>query len=234
MLPELWCDQFRREGYYLTPPVLSQTALAPLRRECEARIRSARGWAALGLARDGEAVRAFAKLGIFREICEATLGGDVDLFFDSALAKPPHRGKRLRWHQDAAYGRTDPEAYVSCWVPLDAVDERNGCLRVAPRSHLGGWSEHAAAAEDAESFAGPVAVAEPEHDVALPAAPGQIVVLDSRLLHCSGPNESGETRLAYLCGFVHSPTRFLDRGLPSDLKLPWFRRTEPEAPGVVR
>jgi phytanoyl-CoA hydroxylase len=49
--------------------------------------------------------------------------------------KPPQaRGQAL--HQDNFYLRVHPGTCIAAWAPLDDCDEENGCLVVAPGSHL--------------------------------------------------------------------------------------------------
>jgi ectoine hydroxylase-related dioxygenase (phytanoyl-CoA dioxygenase family) len=165
---------------------------------------------------------AFAMHDIFRRICALTIGSDIDLFFDSILHKPARGGKELRWHQDAAYGRTDPP-YIACWVPLSAGSAASGGLWVAPGSHRSGTLEHTRGSATAQEYAGPVSTTIPSGSRPLDLSPGQVAVIHSELLHRSGPNATDTDRLVYQCGFVAASTRFFDDGLSEDHKLPIFR-----------
>ena len=61
----------------------------------------------------------------------------VRLFHDHGLEKPAHDGQPTSWHQDKMYWPMAESRALTCWIALDDVDERNGCLRFAPGSHHG-------------------------------------------------------------------------------------------------
>ncbi len=64
------------------------------------------------------------------------LGGDVRFWHDQLFVKPPSVGGVVAWHQDFSYWtRTEPMAHLTCWIPLDDVDEENGCPQYVPGSH---------------------------------------------------------------------------------------------------
>ena len=202
MLPASWKPEFDANGYAVTPRLLSCEELAPLRQTCERLLAETRSWALLGAAARHPVLLEFAKHAVFREICALTIGGDVDLYFDTIAFKPARSGKELRWHQDASYGRTD-RPYIACWVPLVRTCSANGGLWVAPGSHKAGPVDHDRRPESEAAYAGPVATAVPTHSIALELDVGQVAVLHSDLLHRSGPNTSGAGRLAYLCGYAN-------------------------------
>lgn len=67
---------------------------------------------------------------------EQLLGGPVRFWHDQLFVKPPHVGGVVSWHQDYSYWtRTAPMAHLTCWIPLDDVDEENGCPQYVPGSH---------------------------------------------------------------------------------------------------
>ena len=215
-------ETFAADGYVVTPAVFSAVEILAIHEECERLRTRSRSWAVLGAARESSRLLAFAKHDVFRRICAMTIGSDADLFFDGILHKPAHGGKELRWHQDAAYGRTD-SSYVACWVPLTAGSAASGGLCVSPGSHRAGPLEHTRCSETAREYAGLVSTMTPPLSRPLDLSPGQVAVIHSELLHRSGPNATDVDRLAYQCGFVGASTRFLDDGLSEDHKLPIFR-----------
>jgi ectoine hydroxylase-related dioxygenase (phytanoyl-CoA dioxygenase family) len=67
---------------------------------------------------------------------EQLLGGPVRFWHDQLFVKPPRLGGVVSWHQDYSYWtRTVPMAHLTCWIPLDDVDEENGCPQYIPGSH---------------------------------------------------------------------------------------------------
>jgi ectoine hydroxylase-related dioxygenase (phytanoyl-CoA dioxygenase family) len=163
---------------------------------------------------------------VFRGIVEPLLSSDVDLYWDSIVRKPAGHGREFRWHQDGGYGRTEPEGYITCWTPLAATSEENGCLWVVPGSHLAGMLPHDSLDSTAHAYSGLVAdLPADAAPVPLPMEPGQVAVLHSFTLHRSGPNRSASPRTAYVAAYTRAGTRYLDPGLPSDAKAPAFRAT---------
>jgi ectoine hydroxylase-related dioxygenase (phytanoyl-CoA dioxygenase family) len=103
---------------------------------------------------------------------------------------------QMPWHQDGAY--LDPECdahtYLTVWAPLVEVTPENGCLEVVlgadrpvlPHRNLEG-----------SSFLHLRPEAFPrEPVVALPVKPGDLVLMDGRTPHRSGPNGTDRVRWA--------------------------------------
>src|SRR5207248_4017516 len=63
--------------------------------------------------------------------------------FDMLISKPAGMLEETPWHQDWAYSKmpfAEPGSPVSIrsatvWVPLDDVDEENGCMQFVPGAH---------------------------------------------------------------------------------------------------
>ena len=69
----------------------------------------------------------------------ALIGSEVEFWYDQFLAKPPRDGAPTYWHQDEAYwGRNLFDRGITCWMPLQDVDERNGCMHFIDRGHQNG------------------------------------------------------------------------------------------------
>lgn len=62
----------------------------------------------------------------------------IRLFHDHALWKMPHDSKPTPWHQDMPYWPMNEPGALSIWLPVDDVDERNGCMMFVPGSHKAG------------------------------------------------------------------------------------------------
>src|SRR5918911_4334506 len=65
----------------------------------------------------------------------------VRLWHDHALIKMPGDSKPSAWHQDLPYWPMNEPGALSCWMALDDVDERNGCMQFVPKSHTWGRFE---------------------------------------------------------------------------------------------
>lgn len=132
------------------------------------------------------------------------LGGDVRLFWEQAVVKPPHARTELPWHQDSGYTPTVPEEYVTCWLALDDADESNGCLWVIPGSHRNGTQRHV------NGGSGPFRVGHvgPADDgVPVPVRRGSVLVFSSLLMHRSGPNMTDRHRRAWIIQFCSAGAR---------------------------
>jgi len=64
----------------------------------------------------------------------ALMQREVEFWYDQYLAKPPRAGAPTYWHQDEGYwGRNLDDRGITCWMPLQDVDERNGCIALHRR-----------------------------------------------------------------------------------------------------
>ena len=152
-------------------------------------------------------------------VAKELLGKDTTFAADHALVKPAMTGGLTPWHQDEAFH--DPELHrdaISIWMPLQAVDQVNGCMSFIPGSHLGEVLPHRSMNGDdrihALECAGSFDVAEAVH---CPMPAGGCTIHTSRTLHGAGPNKSERPRFAYVLVF-HCPTK--PAGSPKDH--PWL------------
>ncbi len=120
--------------------------------------------------------------------------GDTPLLFqDMALLKPPRMGREKPWHQDHAYLRVDLEAkVVGCWIALDEATIENGCMVIAPGSHLKGPVVHFQRRD--------WQICDTDVDnsdaLAVPLKPGGLLIFQSLLHHGTPPNRTAQRRRA--------------------------------------
>jgi hypothetical protein len=141
------------------------------------------------------------------------------------------------WHQEYPYNLTSDNA-VTLWLPLVDVDERNGCLRMAPGTHrLGALPVRVRDAlntrrnaNETLEIAGLDAILARHAAVSAPTAAGDALVFHTFLLHCSQPNRSDATRWTL-------QARYFDFLNPTAIRHDWvggmnegvdFRRYHPE------
>lgn len=133
------------------------------------------------------------------------LGIARSLVGDEVYASPTWNGRpraprqpkqTIDWHQDAHYMRDYAEGdgrVVSVWLPLVPVDERSGCLQVAPRSHLRGYRPRVPLTRN-----GLVGLADAELEgftpLSCPMAPGDVLLFGELTYHRSLDNVSDYTR----------------------------------------
>ncbi|HZQ27394.1 MAG TPA: phytanoyl-CoA dioxygenase family protein [Acidimicrobiales bacterium] len=144
------------------------------------------------------------------DVAQLFVGPDIALFASHYIAKPPHDGQAVLWHQDAGYWPLDPMEVVTLWLALDHSDRDNGCLRVVPGSHRGevhGWrprtdvanvlsSEIAADVDEAAAV-----------DVVVPA--GGVSVHHPAIVHGSDANRSARWRRGLTIRYIPASTRIL-------------------------
>jgi len=127
-----------------------------------------------------------------RGLAGAFLGAGARPTVCAMVVKTPGVAE-VPWHRD----RVDvpPAAALNLSVYLDDAGADNGCLELVPASHHLG--------DDAD----PVAIRDGGPTVRVPAAPGDVLVHDVRLVHGSGPNDGDRVRRSIITEFaVPAPT----------------------------
>lgn len=143
------------------------------------------------------------------DVLEALIGPDVLCLQTMLFFNPPGTGGQ-GWHQDSFYITTYPDTLIGAWLALDAADEENGCLYVAPGSHRepiypdqergnlihadGAFADlqvvgGASSLNDAGNDLTPVAARYGE-PVPVRVQPGDVIFFHPHLLHRSFPNGS--------------------------------------------
>lgn len=207
-------ERFRREGFLVVRGAVDPASLGPLERAA-ARIlankeRVAFDWAwekdtpreqrrfrivqsspsLLGVDLSRERFRTWAAA-----FAASLLGAPVEFWYDQFLAKPPHEGARTPWHQDEAYwGRNLDERGITCWMPLHAVDETDGCMHFVPGAHRLGVLPH----RSADAVQSDLLVCEVDQSaaVACPLALGDVTFHHGKMPHMTPPNRSDHWRRA--------------------------------------
>jgi hypothetical protein len=130
--------------------------------------------------------------------------GDVRLYWEQAVCKPPQARTELPWHQDNGYTPLIPEQYLTCWLALDDAEADNGCLWVIPGSHRNGTARHH------NGGSGPFRVGYdggPDAGVAVPVSRGSVLCFSSLVMHRSGPNVTDRPRRAWIIQFCPAGAR---------------------------
>jgi phytanoyl-CoA hydroxylase len=137
------------------------------------------------------------------------------------IFKQPEIGGEVGWHQDASFFETEPVTVTTFWFALEDATLDNGCLWAEPGSHRG---ERGTLRERYVHDAGRLRMERlsdrpwPGRDAAvpLPVEAGTLIVFHGLLPHCSAPNRSPRSRMAYTlhatCGTAaYSPRNWLQR-----------------------
>lgn len=148
------------------------------------------------LVKRSETLKRFAQHPVFRDITHDIMGTDVRLYHDQAVYKKPGNPEEFPWHQDNGYTFTEPQQYLTCWVPLTDATMDNGCPWVAPGIHRMGTLHHDIGPLGMECLK------DPQDKVAVPAKVGDIVVFSSLTPHRTGPNLTGDVRKSYILQYA--------------------------------
>ncbi|MBN64069.1 phytanoyl-CoA dioxygenase family protein [bacterium] len=220
-------EQFAAEGYFILESAIPQHHIDLLRGECQAFIdkadaqMDAEGTDHLGLNhrnsryfvsncfRDQPRLREFLFSDLMAEICQATLGDDVYLFWEQYVVKGAEAGKEFSWHQDSGYvGYPEHKRYLTCWCALDDMSEQNGTVHLLPFSRAGirTWVHHIRDEESGDKIG--YFGSDPGVPVVAPA--GSIAVFTSYNFHSSGTNTTDKMRRVYLAQYSCEPLASAD------------------------
>lgn len=126
--------------------------------------------------------------------------------FDMLIYKPAGHTHATPWHQDMAYdatpfaapGTTHQLTSVQFWIPLDDVDDENGCMQFAAGYHTEPLLEHHVASGDPDDDGRLLAIVDPDTQIdasrivvaEIPA--GGATVHSYGTVHYTGPNRSAD------------------------------------------
>lgn len=154
-----------------------------------------------------------------REIARALLKvEEPELAFSMLIYKEPGQLNETPWHQDFAYselpftpaGRNIPhDESVQFWVPLDDVDQANGCMHFLPGGHLDPLHPHYVAGGDPMDNGRLLAIENPDEAldlstaVACPLPAGGATVHSYGTPHfTSGNRTTDRPRRAFIFNFA--------------------------------
>ncbi len=137
------------------------------------------------------------------EIAARLMGGPSTLYLPFTAVKSGGGGGRFHFHQDNQYTRFDGPG-INIWFALGEMTPENGCLQVAPSSHLDGTID-SVESEDKDGHR-TVAV-EPQDFLPLRMMPGDAVAFTRLTLHGSGANNTDQPRLGYAIQYHRDDVR---------------------------
>lgn len=146
----------------------------------------------MGFVEHDPALAAIAGHADLLAFVETLVRGRPVLFQDMALIKPP-RGREKPWHQDHAYFNLALDTpIVGVWIPFEHATPENGCMHVIKGGHRQGPRIHFKRRDwqicDTDVPTG--------GRVAVPMAPGDVLVFDGKLPHGTPINRTDQIRWA--------------------------------------
>lgn len=137
----------------------------------------------------------------------------VRLWHDHALIKMPGDSRESPWHQDLPYWPMNEPGALSCWMALDDVDERNGCMQFIPGSHRWGLFEPIRLVDAQDLFQ-----LVPDHEgkdftpVVMRMPAGSCTFHDGRTFHYASANSTAKPRRAIIT--IYMPDGITYNGKP--------------------
>ncbi len=165
------------------------------------------------------------------------LGPNVVAWGAHFFCKLPRDGKRVGWHQDAAYWPITPTRTVTAWLAIDQASPENANMRFLPRTHLRGALPYQRNRDESEVLNLLVPEAETYGDdpVDVTLTPGHFSLHSDLLLHGSEANESDKRRcgltLRYAAAQVRAHYGWHHKGIlvqGQDLDNHWVNHPRPE------
>jgi ectoine hydroxylase-related dioxygenase (phytanoyl-CoA dioxygenase family) len=219
-------DQYHEQGYFVYGTVVSTEEILVLQAEADRLWEASRkdfdseaSWnqnALLnGVHKESETIRDIMYRSPLIDVMTQVIGENVKAASNQLVFKHPGDQRPYDWHQDNGFGPLEPDTTVSCWMALDDVHERNGCLWVIPGSHKNGRLEHRTE-RDRER----IAVVEHEQN-AIPVLlkGGECVFFHGDLLHMSKGNSTDRPRRAFFFRYADADAIEIITGQPRIGKL---------------
>jgi len=151
------------------------------------------------------------------DLVEPITGPDIALFSTHFICKPKGNGKRVPWHEDSAYWKSQmtPMEVVTVWLALDPSRRENGCMMVIPETHrIGqkGFSDYSDVDPAKNVFANEIVEnhRDDSQRVYIELEPNQCSLHDARIQHGSEPNASSLRRCGWTLRFTSAAVKFND------------------------
>lgn len=197
------------EGYLLVPGIIAPPDAAALREEIMS-LMAAVGLGATKLRQTkqylaGSRIDAMVNSPNLCALAGRLMGGESTLHSPFTAVKGPGGGE-FHWHQDNQYTRFDGPG-INLWIAFEDMSPQNGCLIVAPRTHLGGTHE-AVPNPDGDRYH--TIQETPAHVLPVRMRAGDCIAFSRLTVHASGPNHTEIPRVAYGIQYFRNDVKALN------------------------
>lgn len=135
------------------------------------------------------------------DLVEPLVGPNIALWSSHFISKEPSTGRATPWHEDSAFWNGRLSAYdqiVTVWLAIDPSNEENGCMRVIPGTHHGGFSDYEEVDRVGHTFASQIKGGVDESQaVSFVLEPNECSLHDGRIIHGASANTSAQRRCGY-------------------------------------
>jgi ectoine hydroxylase-related dioxygenase (phytanoyl-CoA dioxygenase family) len=212
-------EQFENEGFCIIKNIIPESTLATLDQSCDACIKKTHqemdqaNTNILGLSHRGsryfisnqhkklklKKLEDFLFSELMASITHKLVGETVYLFNEQFVVKSPDRGMKFSWHQDSGYIGHDHQPYLTCWIPMVDMNEKNGTVYVLPTSD----SKIKKVIQHSKDKKSNDLVGYTGNKKGIPAIVnrGDIVCFSSLTFHRSSENNSNQMRPAYIAQY---------------------------------
>ena len=130
---------------------------------------------------------------------ESIIGKNILVCSTTLFIKNPNEQGFVSYHQDAKYIGLEPHNWVTAWVALTDSNEKNGCMRMWPKSHLDIKDHNEKFNEGNLLTRGQTVENVPENEVkSIELKAGQMSLHHPRIVHGSGINKSNDRRIGFV------------------------------------
>ncbi|MDQ0273389.1 phytanoyl-CoA dioxygenase family protein, partial [Cytobacillus purgationiresistens] len=129
------------------------------------------------------------------------IGDNVKLLSDTIIHKPANYGAASPLHRDSPFWKgITPYTQISCWIPLQDVNEDNGCLGYIPGTHQDEEIEN----QPEKLMSEELSLSNEYKDKIkyIPIEAGDCLIHHGMILHGTGPNLTGKNRTAYVIHYM--------------------------------
>ena len=130
---------------------------------------------------------------------ESLIGKNILVCGTTLFIKNPNEKGFVSYHQDAKYIGLEPHNWVTAWVALTDSNEKNGCMKMWPGSHLDIKNHDEKFNEENLLTRGQTVENVPDNEVkSVELVAGQMSLHHPRIVHGSGVNKTNDRRIGFV------------------------------------
>ena len=130
---------------------------------------------------------------------ESLIGKNILVCGTTLFIKNHNEKGYVSYHQDAKYIGLEPHNWVTAWVALTDSNEKNGCMKMWPGSHLDIKNHDEKFNEENLLTRGQTVENVPDNEVkSVELVAGQMSLHHPRIVHGSGVNKSNDRRIGFV------------------------------------
>lgn len=135
------------------------------------------------------------------DLVQLFIGENIGLFSSHFISKDPFKGRATPWHEDSAFWKIHFDRFdkiITIWLAIDRSTRENGCMRVIPGTHRGGFSDYQDVDSGTNTFYSEIKNPIDESKaVYFELERGEFSLHDSRIIHGALANTSPLRRCGY-------------------------------------